>query len=305
MPVCSGQAPTIVSPEPFQSRCRMSSLASTSLLQPLLDTARAAGDAILEVYRRDDLGVSIKGDKSPLTEADLASHHILVKDLRAIMPDIPILSEESEMPPYSERAAWHAYLLIDPLDGTKEFISRNGEFTVNIALIEGGVPVAGVVHVPVTGKTYTGILGAEHRVAQVYDIKGVPRAIKTRRQDPSSLGVVGSRRHGSDALAGMVTRLRDEFSQVEFLSMGSSLKLCLIAEGKADFYPRLAPTCEWDTAAAQAVVEAAGGCVVDDSLSTLRYNRKEDILNPHFFVFGDPNADWIARIERIRAEPAA
>ena len=278
----------------------MSSLVTTDLVDALVGYARAAGHAILEIYEREDLGVTTKADESPLTEADLASHRILMAGLRSVSAELPILSEKSEMPPYDERRQWEAYFLIDPLDGTKEFINRNGEFTVNIALIEAGVAVMGVVHVPVTGVTYTGCIGLGTRAAQVIDEDGNAVPIETRSQSASSLGVVGSRRHGSEALSAMVSRLQDEFADVEFLSMGSSLKLCLVAEGKADFYPRVAPTCEWDTAAAQAVVEAAGGCVVDDALNVLRYNQKDDILNPHLFVFGDTNADWINRIERIR-----
>ncbi len=278
----------------------MSSLVTTELVDALVGYAREAGRAVLEIYEREDFGVTTKADESPLTEADLASHRILMAGLRSVSEELPILSEESEMPPYDERRQWSAYFLIDPLDGTKEFINRNGEFTVNIALIEAGVAVMGVVHVPVTGVTYIGFTGSDSRSARVIDGDDNAVPISTRSQSPSSLGVVGSRRHGSEALSAMVNRLQDEFTDVEFLSMGSSLKLCLVAEGKADFYPRVAPTCEWDTAAAQAVVEAAGGCVVDDALNVLRYNQKDDILNPHFFVFGDTDADWINRIERIR-----
>ena len=278
---------------------RMRSYVSTELMQALVDHARAAGSAILEIYDRDDFSVTTKNDESPLTEADLASHRILMSSLRASMPDVPILSEESEMPAFDERRSWHTYFLIDPLDGTKEFINRNGEFTVNIALIQDGMAVMGVVHVPVTGQTYTGMVASGRRVAHLVDADDQATEIRTRSLRRGTLGVVGSRRHGSEALAAMVTRLQEEFDDVEFLSMGSSLKLCLIAEGKADFYPRVAPTCEWDTAAAQAVVEAAGGCVVDNSLELLRYNQKDDILNPHFFVVGDTDGNWINRIERL------
>lgn len=179
---------------------------------------------------------------------------------------------------------------MDPLDGTKEFIRRNGEFTVNVALIESGQPILGVVYVPVSGVTYTGLKGVGASKIE----SGKTQAIETRcfNAEERALTVVASRRHGNDRADALLKNLEQCMGRVETRNMGSSLKLCLIAEGAADFYPRLAPTCEWDTAAAQAVVEAAGGAVLDDQLQPLTYNGKDSLLNPDFFVVGDPGVDW-------------
>ncbi|MEM7196619.1 MAG: 3'(2'),5'-bisphosphate nucleotidase CysQ [Pseudomonadota bacterium] len=259
---------------------------------PLMEAAaRSAGAAILEVYAEDDFGVETKGDDSPLTRADLAAHRIILAALEAGASDVPVLSEESTDVTYEERSTWEKYFLVDPLDGTKEFINRNGEFTVNIAYIEFGVPVQGVVYVPVKDVLYEGdqLNSTGARVTR----DGQSEPIKARvLESTSSLTIVASRRHGGDALEKCLEVLRQHFDEIDTTNMGSSLKLCLVAEGKADLYPRLAPTSEWDTAAAQAVVEAAGGQVVDVSLNTLRYNAKEDILNPFFYVISDPSFDW-------------
>ena len=254
---------------------------------PLIEVvgiAREAGRAILEVYERD-FSVTEKDDKSPLTEADVASHRIITQRLGQLTPDIPLLSEESSTVPYAERAGWERYWLVDPLDGTKEFIKRNGEFTVNIALIEGQVPVMGVVHVPVTGVSY---FGEHDRGAFRQDGDSTPRPIHVTAALEGTPRVVGSRSHAGESLQRYLANLGDH----ELVSMGSSLKLCLVAEGKADVYPRLGPTSEWDTAAAQAVVEAAGGRVTDTGMTLLRYNTKESLLNPEFLVFGDLTEDW-------------
>ena len=260
-------------------------------------TARAAGAAILEVYGERDFGVAMKSDASPLTRADLAAHQCIVTALAAAAPDIPILSEESDDIPFSERSRWQRYFLVDPLDGTKEFISRNGEFTVNIALIESGVPTQGVVYVPVRDILYTGDRKAgQARVTR----DGKTETIETRVFRPErGVTLVASRRHGGDALQACLSVLRDKFERIETTSLGSSLKLCLVAEGMADLYPRLAPTSEWDTAAAQAVVEAAGGKVVDTDLQPLRYNTGDDLLNPFFYVIGDPEYDWDAPLSEV------
>jgi len=255
------------------------------LLQELVALSRTAGDAILEVYQRD-FSVEFKDDRSPLTAADLASHRIICDALRNMAPDIPVLSEESADISYSERRTWTRYFLVDPLDGTREFVNRNGEFTVNIALIENHRPVLGVVHVPVRGITYAGVAG----VGAYRQEDGEPSQIGVRRPAEQPLVVVGSRSHANPDLANRLEAL----GPYELVSMGSSLKFCLVAEGKADFYPRLGPTSEWDTAAAQAVVEAAGGKVVTLDGEPLRYNRKDNILNPDFLVFGDDARDWAA-----------
>jgi 3'(2'), 5'-bisphosphate nucleotidase len=250
----------------------------------LLDIAREAGAAILEVYRQD-FAVQHKGDESPLTAADLASHRVITERLNTLTPDVPVLSEEGADIPFDTRSAWARYWLIDPLDGTREFVKRNGEFTVNIALIVDGAPVLGIVHVPVSGKSYVGEVGEG---AWKVDEKDHAAPISVRKQRPPTVRIAGSRSHAGDSLK----RFLDQVGDHEIVSMGSSLKLCLVAEGAADIYPRLGPTSEWDTAAAQAVVEAAGGRVTDTQGETLRYNTKESLLNPHFLVFGDQDAQW-------------
>lgn len=250
----------------------------------ILDIAREAGAAILEVYHQD-FAVQHKGDASPLTAADLASHRVITTRLSALTPDVPVLSEEGADIPFETRREWQSYWLIDPLDGTREFVKRNGEFTVNIARIEDGQPTLGVVHVPVTGTSYVGEVGEG---AWKIDEKDHAAPISVRRQRPPTLRVAGSRSHAGDSLKRFLERIGEH----EMVSMGSSLKLCLVAEGAADVYPRLGPTSEWDTAAAQAVVEAAGGRVTDTDGQTLRYNAKESLLNPQFLVFGDQNERW-------------
>ncbi len=270
----------------------------SELIELMSRTVRDAGAAILKVYGEEDFGVETKSDDSPLTRADLAAHHIIVDGLTEGAPEIPILSEESDDIPFSERSTWDRYFLVDPLDGTKEFISRNGEFTVNIALIESGVPTMGVVYVPVKDVLYT---GDQHSGEATVMRDGETTSIGTRQFNPDdTVTVVASRRHGGDALEACMAVLNETFTAVETTNMGSSLKLCLVAEGKADFYPRLAPTSEWDTAAAQAVVEAAGGKVVDTALDDLRYNTKENILNPFFYVIGDPDYDWEALLSKVK-----
>ena len=256
------------------------------LLEPLVELATAAGDRILEVYATD-FDVQHKGDESPLTLADLASQRTIVAGLRELAPDIPLLSEEGGLPPFTERRRWHRYWLVDPLDGTKEFVNRNGEFTVNIALIVNGSPVLGVVHVPVQQTTYTGCEGhgADKRIGA-----GKPMKIRVAKRAALPPRVVGSRSHRGASLDSFLDRL----GTFDMVSMGSSLKFCVVAEGGADVYPRLGPTSEWDTAAAQAVVEQAGGKVVTADGESLAYNRKEDILNPWFVVIGAADRDWLA-----------
>jgi 3'(2'), 5'-bisphosphate nucleotidase len=255
------------------------------LLEPVTALARAAGERILDVYNSDDYAVEEKDDRTPLTAADLASHHAIVEGLGRLTPGVAILSEESARLPYEERSGWRRYWLVDPLDGTREFINRNGEFTVNIALVEDGVPVLGVVHVPVTGVSYIACRG-RGAFKQVGD--GAPEPIRVRGLDGGPVMVVGSRSHRGKSLDAFLEKLGDH----EMVGMGSSLKLCLVAEGIADVYPRLGPTSEWDTAAAQCVVEQAGGHVTDTGMQPLRYNTKESLLNPFFLVFGDASRDW-------------
>lgn len=253
-------------------------------MDKIIAIARQAGAAILEVYQRD-FEVSEKTDQSPLTEADLASHQIICGELAILTPDIPILSEESAVTPWETRQNWQRYWLIDPLDGTREFVKRNGEFTVNIALIENGEAISGVVYVPVSDTLY---FGSRNNGAFKQKGRQTPVAIKVNSEHSTPVQVAGSRSHAGDSLR----KFLDKLGAHEIVSMGSSLKLCLVAEGRADIYPRLGPTSEWDTAAAQAVVEAAGGRVTGLDMLPLRYNSKESLLNPHFLVFGDKNHQW-------------
>ncbi|PLX79562.1 MAG: 3'(2'),5'-bisphosphate nucleotidase [Desulfuromonas sp.] len=244
----------------------------------VVSIAQDAGAAIMNIYG-GDFQVQTKGDDSPLTCADRAAHRIIVDGLSALTPTLPILSEEGRDIPYDQRRDWSSFWLVDPLDGTKEFIKRNGEFTVNIALVEEGVVGAGVVHVPALGKTYVGL--AQHG-AWLQGNGGESVAIGVRRADSQrGLSVVMSRSHPSPELEQYLQTVR----VAEAVSVGSSLKLCTVAEGQADLYPRLGPTMEWDTAAGQAVVEAAGGSVTTLEGEPLGYN-KENLLNPHFIVRG-------------------
>ena len=263
----------------------MSELNSMSVLEQLVDISRRAGLAILEWYD-SDMGITRKSDDSPLTKADLASHQLIQAELTNRWPETPVLSEESVDIPWETRRNWQQYWLVDPLDGTKEFINHNGEFTVNIALIRNHQPVMGIVHVPVTDTSYFGARGIG-----AWSQQGTTeaRGIRVRRPARQPAEIVGSRSHANPELVSQLAKLGEH----ELVSMGSSLKFCRIAEGLADFYPRIGPTCEWDTAAAQAVVEAAGGQVVTSDGSALAYNTKEAYLNPYFFVFGDPEKNWL------------
>ena len=247
-------------------------------LQAIVNLAYQAGAAIMEIYRTGHTGESSKADNSPLTLADLASHQVIVEGLARITPDIPILSEEAANIAYPERSHWTRFWLIDPLDGTKEFIKRNGEFTVNIALIENGKPVLGVVYAPVPDVCYYGAHGTG---AFVQRGNSEPQIIAVKTHITGEpIKVVASRSHSDARTEALLKYLGD----YQCISMGSSLKLCLVAEGAAHFYPRLGPTMEWDTAAAHAVVNAAGGRVCNMNGVELRYN-KEDLHNPAFFVF--------------------
>ncbi len=263
-----------------------------SWLDPVRALAAEAGDRILEIYATA-FGVTAKEDNSPLTAADLAAHRVIVAGLQRLTPDIPVLSEESAAIPFAERAKWRWYWLVDPLDGTKEFVQRNGQFTVNIALIEDHEPVFGVVRVPVTGVCYFAARGH----GAFCERPGQPsRPIAVKPLQPGEpVRVVGSRSHGGPGLQAFVAKLGAH----ELVTIGSSLKFCQVAEGSADVYPRLGPTSEWDTAAAQAIVEVAGGRVVSaETGEPLRYNARESLLNPHFIVYGDASRDWLSCVTR-------
>ena len=254
------------------------------LLQPVVELARAAGVQILKIYAQD-FSVEHKDDRSPLTEADMAAHHTIVAGLQSLAPGVPILSEEEAAIPYAERSQWHTYWLVDPLDGTREFIKRNGEFTVNIALICDQQPVLGVIYVPVSGVSYYASRG---QGAFRQEPGQAVQPIRVRPWEGRHITVAGSRSHRDERF----DRFLEQFEDHTIISMGSSLKSCLVAEGKADIYVRLGPTSEWDTAAAQCVVEEAGGVLTDTAMHPLRYNTKESLLNPFFIVCGDAQHDW-------------
>ena len=256
----------------------------TELTVKISSIAKDAASQILEIYE-SDFAIKHKDDKSPLTAADMASHNTICNKLKSLTPGIPVLSEESASLAFEIRRKWQYYWLVDPLDGTREFIKRNGEFTVNIALIEEHLPVLGIVHVPVTGITY---FASKENGAYKQLNNGQPQRIQTRSTNPEHITVAGSRSHGSERQQAFFEKL----GNIEIFAIGSSLKFCMVAEGIVDIYPRFGPTSEWDTAAAQCIVEEAGGTVTDETLYRLRYNTKESLLNPNFLVIGDKSFDW-------------
>ena len=250
-----------------------------------LKASLEAGQAIMDIYESDDVGVEYKEDASPLTRADRAAHHVILRHLEPT--GIPVLSEEGKHMPFEDRSQWDELWIVDPVDGTKEFIKRNGEFTVNIALVRQGRVAGGVVLAPVLGHAYVGVLGEG---AWRLDVSAdVDAAWNTRVSLPMNAGkraftVVASRSHMSPETQAYVEEAKSVHGEVNLISKGSSLKLCMVAEGTADAYPRFAPTMEWDTAAGQAVCEAAGCDVIDQNTGApMRYNR-EDLLNAWFLV---------------------
>jgi 3'(2'), 5'-bisphosphate nucleotidase len=276
------------------------------LITQLIDLSRRSGDAIMGIYnRRDTYNIQQKNDESPLTAADLASHHLIASELSQLLP-LPIISEEGELPPLAERAEWESFWLVDPLDGTKEFIAGNGEFTVNIALVQHNRSVLGVVHVPATDITYVGVIEAndpeclgawKYRVGVKGERINVRRLAERFTNHRPFIALL-SHRHSTQATKDLLENLKSRWAgPVETANAGSSLKFCMIAEGNADFYPRLGPTSEWDTAAAHAVLEAAGGRVVrveknNSRMTELTYNATDDLLNPYFFALGDRHFRW-------------
>jgi len=256
-------------------------------LAAVIDLVRAAGQAILPHWR-SGVQVHEKADASPVTAADLAAHHLLADGLRALDASIPVLSEEDCALSLAERAGWTRWWLVDPLDGTKEFIAGSEEFTVNVALIEHGRVLFGVVGIPANGRCYYG--GAEFG-AWMAEAEGDVLPLQVRHSPAQDFTVVASRRHSSPAQEQLLDGLRQRFGELELASVGSSLKLCLLAEGAADCYPRLAPTSQWDTAAAQGVLEGAGGEVLAISGAPLTYEARESYLNPSFLAL-PRGVDW-------------
>ena len=251
-------------------------------IEEIIGIARRAGSAILEVYGTE-FSVEVKEDQSPLTEADKRANAIIVEGLTRLYPEIPLISEETQTVAYEVRRHWESFWLVDPLDGTKEFVKRNGEFTVNIALVKRGVPVLGVVFQPVGNQLYYAVRG-EGAWKSADGAAPVRLSGGEHYSGKSEVTVVASRSHLTGEVTAFVDELEAAGKKVEFLSAGSSLKLCLVAEGKADVYPRLGPTMEWDTAAAHAVALGAGRKVVEFGIGQdLAYN-KESLLNPFFIV---------------------
>ncbi len=256
------------------------------LLPSVRQIAQEAGDAILKIYHKG-FTVSQKADSTPVTEADIAAHHCIVTGLSELTPGTPVLSEEGDTVSYEERRHWSCYWLVDPLDGTRQFVKRNSEFTVNIALIQNGEVVLGVIWVPVTQVFY---YAAKSQGAFKWNIhESKTRRIQTRSFSGRCITVAGKRGYKSEAFQQFLSNLDQPY---QMMILGSSLKSCLVAEGEADIYARFGPTGEWDTAAAQCIVEEAGGLVTDLQMQPLRYNTKDSLLNPDFLVFGDRHVDW-------------
>lgn len=265
-------------------------------LPAVLALVRRAGEAILP-YWRTGVAVTEKADASPVTTADLAAHRVLAEGLAALDPAVPVLSEEDADIPLATRAGWRRWWLVDPLDGTKEFIAGSEEYTVNVALVEAGRVVFGVVGIPADGRCYYGGAGLG-----AWRVEGgaAPRAIQVRHAPEGPFTVVASRRHGSPAQARLLAGLDARFGGLRLANIGSSLKFCLLAEGEADCYPRLAPTSQWDTAAAQGVLEGAGGEVLDSRGEPLAYPPRDSFLNPSFLAL-PLGVDWRAELIRLAA----
>jgi len=252
----------------------------TNLLKPIIETSYLAGEKILEIYNDNNYksSIEIKKDASPLTIADKASNNVIVNSLNKINNKIPILSEEEKEIDYSTRKKWNLFWLVDPLDGTKEFINRNGEFTVNIALIENNTPIMGVVYAPVLNKLWYGL---KNHGSFVINDKKNPTKILKKEPSENTIKIVSSRSHANNE---KLKNYLKQFKKYELVNMGSSIKMCLVADGSAHYYPRFGPTMEWDTGAAHAVVKYANGNIYNiDTDEELVYN-KENLLNPGFIV---------------------
>jgi 3'(2'), 5'-bisphosphate nucleotidase len=255
------------------------------LVNPVCEIAKQAGAEIMKIYS-EGYDIQEKNDRSPLTTADIASHTLIINRLKNLTPDIPILSEESNTISFEERSSWKNYWLIDPLDGTREFIKRNGEFTVNIALITEHSSSLGVVYIPVQDISY--FASRNHGAFKQINNRS-PKNISVRSSSPDKRPTIcGSRSHAGKSLQA----LQNKIGEYELISMGSSIKMCLVAEGAADIYPRFGPTSEWDTAAAHCIVTEAGGEIVNTVLEKLPYNTKDSLLNPSFLAIGDMNQQW-------------
>jgi 3'(2'), 5'-bisphosphate nucleotidase len=261
------------------------------LSQQLRLLAQQAAAAIVEIYYSSQpLVVERKEDQSPVTSADHASHRIIAAGLAVLTPDIPVLSEEANIPPFSERQQWQRYWLVDPLDGTREFIERSDEFTINIALIEKGRATIGLIYLPIGDIVYIGL--PEQGFAVRADSYGEHKITVTSQANTETIKILVSRHYQQATLAACTDPLRKHFSEIEAIAAGSALKFCQLAEAGGDIYPRFSPCCEWDTAAGQAIVEAAGGLMVDLNFEPVRYNQKESLLSESFYALGAAGTDW-------------
>ncbi len=278
----------------------MLEVVSATLVDDVIQLCRQAGAAIKAIYQQEDaVEVTRKADDSPVTQADFAAHEILIDGLKRMTPEVPVLSEEEQAPAFVERSQWSRYWLVDPLDGTKEFLARTGEFTINVAFIEKGQAVLGVIYVPMEDVAYGGIVADDENVA-AWKVRGDQKEQLAVRQIPQdSITVLTSSRHRGEQLAGCIQQLEKNFATVEWLKAGSALKFCRVAEGQGDLYPRFSPCCEWDTAAGQVVLEAAGGQLLDMDFKPLRYNQKDSLISPHFYAVGAANVDWLAILKPL------
>ena len=266
-----------------------------AIVQALNRIVRKAGDAVLDIYyHQENLSIQHKSDRTPVTIGDLKANAVIEMELNQLAQLYPLLSEESDHAHFEERKLWHRYWLIDPLDGTQEFINRNDEFTINIALMENistgcSYPIFGIVHVPVTNTSYWGGKGFG-----AFKQTGNKPAIAIRPRSFKNVEVVllGSRSYGTKRALTFIKKLKTQYPTLEVKIVGSALKSCNIAEGLADIYPRFGPTFEWDTGAAQAIVEGAGALLLDSNGNRLSYNFKESLLNSDFMVVGDSSKDW-------------
>ncbi len=268
------------------------------LVSEVSRVAQEAGARILDIYERG-FDVYTKSDGSPLTTADRASHDFIINELTNLDGEAPVLSEESAEECYRGRRGWKQFWLVDPIDGTREFVKRNGEFTVNIALVADRRPVLGVVHTPIKGLTHWAFEGG---AAYCANGCGQPKIIRAREYHGGPAKVVASRSHARESLARFLARLERQEGGYHITNMGSALKICLIAEGRGDVYPRLGPTYEWDTAAAQCVLESAGGKLTDCTGAPLRYNKKS-LLNPWFVAIGAGDYDWYGLFDVFEGAP--
>jgi 3'(2'), 5'-bisphosphate nucleotidase len=273
----------------------------SELVPPLLELCHQAGELICGHYHAPGADhYQAKGDDSPLTRADLDSHACLQSGLTALRPQLPVLSEESSDSEKAQRHDWPRFWMVDPLDGTKEFLARTGEFTINIALIDAHRPVLGVLYLPLEQAAYVGIpgQGAVHYAYREGHWQERPLAVRTLPAK-HSLTVLASRRHRGPRLLACLEWLTGQWGEVQRLDSGSALKFCQLAEGTGDFYPRFTPCCEWDTAAGQALLEAAGGAVLGQDGQPLRYNAGDSLFSPNFYAVADPDAPlWRELLKR-------